>query len=75
MYWASSGEVGTPAPSEFTLIRVAQILNCSVFDLLERPLRWRKLALLYERCEERFPAIKDKIENQRRRLSGQDEDD
>ena len=53
MYWASHGDVGRPAPPEFTLIRVAQILNCSVFDLLDRPLRWRKLALLYERVEAR----------------------
>ncbi len=75
IHWASNGEIGIPAPPEFTLIRVAEILNCSVFDLLKEPLRWRKTALLYDRVQARYPEVKEKIEKQRARVRGESPDD
>jgi hypothetical protein len=70
MHWCTDGEAGQPAPPEFSLIRCAEILNCSVFELLNAPLRWRKIALLYAACEARYPEIAAKIEQQRARVRG-----
>lgn len=81
MWWATDGETGIPPPPEFTLIRAAEVLNCSVFELLRQPLRWRKMALLYAAAQDRYPKVKKKIDDMRGRMGGdageseEDEDD
>lgn len=75
---ATEGEAGSPDPDDvdlFRLFQASEILNCPPWILAEQPVFWQEKAFWFRRVGRRAAEIKQKIQEQRERVSSSSDDD